>query len=85
MNFATQKILFTDGPADNTESFLREMSVVFQFEKTWRCAVRLPPLGVPAHAAPPIHVSYHVSYHVPMMTYARLSFLLTFSWTGLGT
>jgi len=47
---------------------------------TERCAVRLPPLGVPVHAAPPIHVSYqvfyhvsyHVSYHVPIMTYARL-------------
>ena len=35
-------------------------------EQEWleRYAVRLPPLGVPVHAAPPIHV--------PMMTYARL-------------
>ena len=51
-------------------------------EQQWleRYAVRLPPLGVPVHAAPPIHVFYHVSYHVtyhvsfhvPMMTYARL-------------
>ena len=52
-------------------------------EQQWleRYAVRLPPLGVPVHAAPPIHVLYHVSYHVtynvsfhvPMMTSARLS------------
>ena len=72
--------MHVDGPSNNTDTYLRGMSIVFHFEKTWRCAVRLPPFGVPVHAAPPIHVSYHVSYyvsyhmsyHVSMMAYARL-------------
>ena len=50
---------------DEKAAAISQRSDVANGGPPWRYAVRLPPLGVPVHAAPPIHVFYHVSYHVP--------------------
>ena len=49
---------------DAKAAALSQLSNIANGGPPWRYAVRLPPLGVPVHAAPPIHVS--------LMTYARL-------------
>ena len=49
---------------DAKAAAISQLSDVANGGPPWRYAVRLPPLGVPVHAAPPIHVS--------LMTYARL-------------
>ena len=47
---------------DEKAAAISQLSDVANGGPPWRYAVRLPPLGVPVHAAPPIHVS--------LMTYA---------------